>query len=525
MIHERHQRVGSFELKLEPDAPSTIRQAVAEFGHIVVCDVEVNPDEVSDATVLAAARWSGVVTKPPVDGEIRGWGAGWWLGGAGDHQGNAVEQTAVTFSGVSLSSALSTLLPGTEAIAAGTVTTTGLSTVTGSFTLLSRWAILAQLCALAGAEFVVRPDFTVDAAADDVLFPTAAAPTVILTRNPDPLDVGGLRGVELDKLVPAEDWDAYATKVVAVGQAGAGAAVVVGTATRATSYLDGRGNAAVLKRFVNAPSTPETDADTVAQAVLNLSTGRQSLRLAATGQVRPWLSPGDGVWVWDLDAGLVDDANQVEYKAETISPVLLRVQGMDWPVQQGAGVYYRSASGTYTDLTRYMQWETQATTVIVGQDVGGVTDDVGIPMSSVESDILARAGLAALGTWTPVVDGTTTDPTLSGAAGTYRIDGGTLHAEFKCTFSVNGSGTYTITGLPVVPVAGRASFLDGRGRMVDASTSEVQYAALVVNDSGVITIRYVASAAPGAEVQPTNALPWTWASGDTIEGRVSYPIL
>lgn len=526
MIHERLMRVGSWSLKLRPNTPTEVRALIAEMGHVFVLPVPLDVGAQSDANVQANALWSGVVIRPPVDGEMSGWGLGWWLGGDGTHQGDAIETTPTTFSAVTLSSALSTLLPTTQPVAAGSVDNTGLSTVSGSYSLQSRWAVIRQLCDVAGAEFAIRPDFTLDAAADTVLFPTLSTPTVLLTGESSPADLNGtLRGFQLSTAEPSEDWAQYATKVVAVAKMGDAAPVATGSATRTTTYLDGRGNTATLTRFINAPTTPDTDADTVAQLVLNLSTGRQSIRLAAMGDVRRHLSPGDGVYVYEPTAGLYDTANQVEWR-ETIFPAILRCVGMDWPVQRG-GVYYRSGAGVITDLTNVIEWETgKTTTIIVGAGDGGPLDDVGAsPFSPVEQEILNRAALPAKGSWTPVVDGTTTDPTLSAAAGHYRIEGGTLFAGFKCTFSVNGSGTYTITGLPVVPPAGRASFVSGDARLQDASTGNVQRAQLVVNDSGVITIRYVATAAPGAEVQPTNALPWTWAAGDTIEGWVSYPVL
>ena len=403
MIHERHQRVGSFELKLHESCPVSVREAVAEFGHVVVTATPVDPVEVADADLLEAALFTGVVTKPPTAGEFGGWGTGWWLGGTNEHAGNAIEDTPVEFTAAALDTALASLLPATQPIAAGTVTTTGLSSVDGSFAMASRWLVLQQLCALAGAEFVIRPDFTVDAAAAGTLFPTTVAPDVLLTTDPEPRDVHGLVGFELVKVDVSESWGQYATRVVVAGKTADGAQIAVGGATvGSVPYSDGRGNAMVAKRFVNAPSTPDADVDTMVQAVLNLSTGRQSVALTARGEIRTKLAPGDGVWVWSIEHGLVDTANQIQYQAETIAPVLLRCRGLDWPVTQGMGVYYRADDGTYTDLTRYMAWEDdKPTTVIVGAGIGGPEDDTAaVAGSPTEGAISARwndaVGLIAL---------------------------------------------------------------------------------------------------------------------------------
>lgn len=403
MIHERHQRVGSFELKLDESCPTSVRAAVVQFGSLVVTPTVVDPREVSDADLLAAARFTGVVTAPPTDGEIAGWGWGWGLGGTDDHAGNAIEDTPVEYTSVSLATALAALLPVTQPVAAGTVTTTGLSTVSGSYAMASRWWVLQQLCALAGAEFVIRPDFTVDAAAPSILFPTLTTPTVLLTTDPEPRDLAGLAGVELAKVTVSESWGQYATRVVVAGKSADGAQIAVGGATAGSvPYVDGRGNALVAKRFVNAPATPDADVATMAQAVLDLSTGRQSIALSARGDVRSVLAPGDGVWVWSLEHGLVDTGNQIHYQAETVAPVLLRCRGMDWPVTQGMGVYYRAGSGAYLDLTPYVEWEdSKQTTVVVGAGVGGVGDDTSpVSGSPTEGAISARwndaVGLIAL---------------------------------------------------------------------------------------------------------------------------------
>ena len=419
MIHERYQRVGSFDLKLHPACPVAVRQTVVEFGHIVITPTAVDPVEVPDATILANATFTGVVTRPPTAGEIGGWGLGWSLGGTNDHAGNAIEDTPVEFSATALDTALATLLPVTQPVAAGTVTTTGLSTVTGSYAMVSRWWVLQQLCALAGAEFVIQPDFTVDAAAPATLFPTLTSPRVLLTTDPEPRDVHGLVGVELAKVEVSESWGQYATRVVVAGKSADGAQIAVGGATAGSvPYFDGRGNAMVAKRFVNAPSTPDGDVDTMAQAVLNLSTGRQSITLAARGDVRAHLAPGDGVWVWSIEHGLVDTDNQITYQAETIAPVLLRCRGLDWPVTQGMGVYYRSGAGTWTDLTPYMDWEDgKTTTVIVGAGVGGVEDDAAaVAGSPTEGAISARwndaVGLIA------IADNQTSTSVLAASVGT-----------------------------------------------------------------------------------------------------------
>lgn len=69
---------------------------------------------------------------------------------------------------------------------------------------------------------------------------------------------------------------------------------------------------------------------------------------------------GDTVYVWDLDLGLVDTDNQIEYRGEPAHPVKLQVQRMEVPITEGMGVYLRTWNGSafgYVDLTRWVEWE------------------------------------------------------------------------------------------------------------------------------------------------------------------------
>ncbi len=70
---------------------------------------------------------------------------------------------------------------------------------------------------------------------------------------------------------------------------------------------------------------------------------------------------GDTVYVWDLENGLTDNSNEVQYRAEPAHPQKLRVQRMEVPVTEGMGVYMRVWDGVsafeYVDLTRYVDFE------------------------------------------------------------------------------------------------------------------------------------------------------------------------
>lgn len=134
------------------------------------------------------------------------------------------------------------------------------------------------------------------------------------------------------------------------------------------------------------------------------------------------------------------------------------------------------------------------------------------------------------GTWTPSLTASTSDPTLgtgSAVAGSYVYSSSFLWCAFSVQFGTSGtgagSGNYQITGFPANPVAGRATFLSGRGRLSDSSGSVVAYFDIVVNDSGVATFRYPATWPTGTETYVTHSTPWAWAASDRLEGWVEYP--
>lgn len=514
MIVERFQRVGSFSLALDPAAPAALRSTIAEYGHIFITPTEMSADAFSDATIQAQALWSGVVTGPPAAGQIDGWGLGWWLGGNGDHDGDAIE-TPVTLATVTLSSALSTLLPAGQPIIPGTVTNTGTS-ITTVLPISSRFQGVAEAIALAGAEWIIQPDFTIDAAATGTLFSTT--PTVLLTTDPEPLDMAGVRGVEIAKATSSIDARGYATKIIAVAQSGDGSQVATGSATRSTSYLDGLGNSVALQRFVNLPAVPDANADTVAQNLLNLSSVRKSIAATARpDHLRRILKPGDYVYLYDQAGGLLDRANQITYQGDVICPVITRLYGITWGFEQGMGCFYRSASGTITDLTPYIVRETGDTQLDVGRSAAGPDDDLAAySTSSALTDIAARAMLGKRVSYTPTWSGTLGNGTLTGS---YQIVGDWCRGVIALTWgstSSHGASIQTF-GLPAgLTNAATEGTPMGFARLIDTGVANYGRAAFKAGSTIVLM------AENGTFV--TNTVPFTPGNTDQTLIEFAFPI-
>jgi hypothetical protein len=117
----------------------------------------------------------------------------------------------------------------------------------------------------------------------------------------------------------------------------------------------------VFERLVDSPSASAADAATVATQTATLyGAVRRNLQLDSdTFDVPLAVQPGDSVYVYDLENRLYDTNNQITWRGELISPIILRCRGISWPLTKGMGVFARrsGATPTYTDLTPYVQWE------------------------------------------------------------------------------------------------------------------------------------------------------------------------
>lgn len=363
-ITERLMKPGSFSIRLREDYPWSVAAAVDVFDHIVVTPGRLDATtDLSDATILATAIYTGVVVAKPSPRIFEGAGLAWWLGtdeGLGDVLDVAVTQTAA-----SLSTWISALLPGSLTL--GTVSNTGLGTHTGTYQWVTRREAIDAVCRALGAEWRINPNKTFDAAKAPNLF--VSSPTTVITRREEGQD-GGYRGLDGSMIVTSKDVRQYTTKAIVVA-AGAGVSVATGSSTGTTAYRDGNNNLVVLERLVNAPSDPSTSASAIAAAVVGQwNQVRRELSLSSrTYNVTRHVRPGDYVYVFDQLAELTDSANQITARADLITPIKLRVHALTWPAQLGMGVYARRSTGsdyTYTDLTDHVEWETSDVTWDVG---------------------------------------------------------------------------------------------------------------------------------------------------------------
>lgn len=502
-------RPGTFSVGLRSTAPAlTVRKILDTIdgagGHIVITPGQM-PAGTADATILGLALYTGRIEERPSRGSIEGKGIAAWLG---NDDGTTVIETAITKSAATLTTWITDLL--VNGITVGTITNT--STHSNTYVYVTYREAIDQVCLATGAEYELRPNFTINAAAPATLF---GAPTVVITRKPEGVD-GQYRGIEGGLLDQAVTANRQARKIVVVGQAGA-----TGSATNAGLLLkDKAGNAPTLTRLVDAASEPAANLAGLAQATLNLSGVRREFNVSSTSPgVRNYVRPGSYVYVYDVDSGITDPANQIVFRGEVISPLKVRVLSLSWPIERGMGVYLRSNAATpvYTDLSDVIEFDDGDAFWTVGSE--RVYESSGSVARLGDNPAIATAPLSD--TYTPtlvgMVIGTGGSP-LNTASYTYadgqltvegRIVFGTTGVTYPSTVSTVSlpSGFSTTTGTGSTSY-GLVTFLGGGGSNPGTcshhTTTQVRF--LPINTSSTYAL----------DATPSSTIPFAWAAGNSI---------
>lgn len=529
-VTQQLMKLGSFSIRLRPDAPSGALQAVAEGDSIIVTPTQLRPIEgFSDANILAAAIYHGVITGEPSATELRGYDAAWWLGtpeGAGYGVSGTTTRTAGT-----LTQWIGDLT--TPAFAAGTVTNT--TSHTATYKHLTYRERIDAACRAVGAEWIAQPDLTIDAGPTASLFVTT--PTVIITDREEGQE-GALRGLEAVEVRFASNIDQMATKVTVIGT-GAGQTVNVTSSTGSTTFKDPRNNTAELERLVNAPTEAGTTASAVAASTLAQlnQVRRDVVATSRTSLVRRLVQPGDYVWGYNARTGVTDAANQVNYRGEVLAPMKLRVYGLTWPIEAGMGVYVRRAGATptYTDLSDYVvheepmvRWDVGASPRSTSETNPATTGATAYtPSTAAVAARVATAGGVA--TYTPAVTATTTNPNLGSTAiaeGEYQVANGRCSGRATVitggTGITAGSGSYRIS----LPVA--AKFLTstsvvcvGSGAVYLGNPSPTVNPVALDVSPGASTARLIG---PGFEAGSTTGGGGLGLAGNAFWVTFDYPV-
>ncbi|MFF4346816.1 fibronectin type III domain-containing protein [Streptomyces sp. NPDC001530] len=395
-VQEVLKALGSWELKLLPAVPRNVLDAIDYFGHVAIIPGRLDPLQYGD-NLLTAARYVGVVrTKtigddgrtnaPQDDVSVGGVGMAFWLGdedGKGSVYENAVEPASASFA-----STINMLLPasGAGAVTAGTIYSVS-GTYTGRHLYESPRTAIQYVCDTMSTTSVpvswrVNGNGTLDAGPDSNLFVTNPTCVIVTKGAGEDMALRALPG-SLDVTRDVED---YTTRVVLLAE-GEGDSIATGAAdiSPATPYKDIHGHTLKLTRLVSESDTATSNASIRAQLQLSQFTStRNALQLStADYDVHGTFVVGDRVWVYDPDSGLVDTTTEITFRGMRLNPIKLQVTETSWAVTEGYTVAYRAADGTWTDLTNYVEFETDTTsTVTVGDFSRQLTNSSTEPVGS-----------------------------------------------------------------------------------------------------------------------------------------------
>jgi hypothetical protein len=373
-ITNSRQAQGSWAINLKAGTPLDVLGRLAYLGHIAISVGRPDP-RVSGDSLLKSARYVGPLRKITFSDDgfaLSGVGMPVWMGDEND-KGPIITDT-LFFQGTDFVSTVNQLLAQAPSVKAGNITNAAVG-YTGFHQFVTVRKALDFVCSTVTTditdpvEWRVNGDGSVDAGKASTLYQYDPI-TVIARREPGTdMAIRSLPG----KAAVDEDIEDYATEVILLGQ-GEGLGVSSAQAKLDNGqipYKDIFGNTVRIARTVSQSSTDAANSLVQAQIALNQSANPRDAVTLSTSQfdIEGDLRVGDGVWVYDPAAGLVDSspqANEMIFRGERINPVKLRVSELTWPVEAGMSVAFRTPDGQWLDLTDYVAFETGDTTVTVG---------------------------------------------------------------------------------------------------------------------------------------------------------------
>ena len=445
---------GQFSVQLDKSIiPNTIINQLDAWGNIVIVPADLNVLEFSDATLLTAASYVGILYSLEIGDEqnvvLSGQGLVAYLGD-GDSKGMPIAQTGGptgvrSYTNTTLVNVLDTTgtpkgLLRDEAgnqgpIRKGTITDTG-TNYTGSHYTESALKAIKYVCQEVGAEFKISTTGYLSAGPSGSIFAGHSSdPTSIIVRNQSGEDPN-ITGLSTTSLVAQYDASEFVNKVELVASK-YGYEANYGQATASSNpYKDLFGSSLKRTQYISDPQTPATSKTTRASAYLNeLNEVKKTLNVSLEEyDISGDFEVGDKIFIFDPDIGFVDTETdrvsesraslfETTYQGQILNPTKIRILGITWPIKNGYGVFYRKSNGTYIELTDYMLWET-----------GDVQLEIGdVAPSLTESLSFSGYTLDAVGGEDKTVPNTPSS--LTQVAGTYSDGNGVSKAFIKLSWT------------------------------------------------------------------------------------------
>lgn len=397
MINDRHMAVGDWSIELADDTPQWVRDefrdgaAATDKFRSFVCFLETDVLGMDGSGLSQTVKeaftdqvlWTGPVWRR--GNKMRSFGGPSLMGFMGNTRGSPYLSSFGSGS-PSFPATITQIIAawfgsGNNGImqggAASATATTVDSMIYGSY-LPPLKGPLDTAMAQTGNEYWIRPTGHLDWGTATNLF--RSPPEVIIAEEMQ-TQVAGYRTLRVprDGIQCDEDIDGYrnAAKVVSEdydleagsGTAGATDSSVLGPDVR--SWPDGDG-VNFCGPIIHADSNDASDITALAAAASDLYsyTQREISVTCDDGCVLGFMQPGDYVYVYSIEDGIVDTDNEIQIDGQIIHPEILRVVAVRQPFSPGMGAYVVRYAGfstwNITRITEYIKPETGATRVELG---------------------------------------------------------------------------------------------------------------------------------------------------------------
>jgi hypothetical protein len=398
-ITEELMGPGAWQLSLRSDTPTAVLNSIDVRSYlwatIVVTPLDWEESATpADADILAAARYTGVYLGMG-DGRrtLFGQGLSWWLGADGDGGELYAGVDSTTGAATFATQLTNQVFSRSNGITAGSIDATATTYTVNLKGGDAAREILDANCAMApGGPNMWRINsstFTLDADDQTTLWPTTATPTTIL--GPEGGQEPGLTGLYAEIDIEEMNGEEVRTNVqVEWNEATPGTNNGTSSPSLPSTYGNLTGGSPIVRTLIHwSPAarfppverwrvwaaraiTATARANSMASREANERTNvRPQVRASMPDIYDPWrytITPGNTVYLWDVDQNLVTAANEVYYRGETTHPSTGRVDEMETPILNGYGVflrYWTGAAFAYYRLTPYVEWEEGPTTVRV----------------------------------------------------------------------------------------------------------------------------------------------------------------
>lgn len=372
--------LGEWGVTLRADTPPEVRDALIEWGHVIITETRLDPRLYADADLLTLSRYTGVLLERDDRGDdktlrISGASLEYHLG---DGDGKSFvyeterEYIADTFantlnrSGSTPYGLLRDDAGATTAIEPGTIFSVA-GTYTGNHLYENQRSAIRYVVDAFSAEYRINPDGTMDAGAESDLFVTT--PTAIVVRRDSGSDPN-IEAVEVERLDMESNTRDFTTRLLLLAE-GTGWSIHTGSADiGANPYKDIHGNALDRTRVISEPDTLASNANSRASLHLGRfdDTPIRRLNLSVKDyDVSGTFDVGDTIYLYDPDNELVDATKSVRFRGRELNPTEVRIVGRTTPIRDGMGVFYRDANGIYVDLSDWAVFESGSIQLEIGE--------------------------------------------------------------------------------------------------------------------------------------------------------------